>query len=336
MQFPSGVLADRFGPVVVIAAGGLVTAGAAALLTVPAGFGALVAGMALVGLGTGAHKTVAIRLTGAVYPARTGRALGALDTLGALGGVAAPAAVVAAAETAGWRTAFAGAATVGTALVAAFLARVPARLRDGVSQPDATTAAGEGAGLRGYVGAFRDRRLLAFVVVTLCFSFAYNGVVAFLPLYLTDGGLVAAQANLLYSVLFGLALVQTVTGELSDRGGQLPVVTALLALAAAALAALVAFRTAGVVVLGAAVVAFGVGSHGFRPVRGAYLVAALPDDAAGGALGFVRTLLMAAGAVAPAVVGAVADLAGFGPAFGLLAAAMAAGAAVAAALVATG
>ena len=74
--------------------------------------------------------------------------------------------------------------------------------------------------------------------------------------------------------------------------------------------------------LGTIVVVLGLGSHGFRPVRGAYLSAVIPESVAGGGLGVVRTLLMGAGAVAPAVVGVVSDRRGFTAAFTLLAASM--------------
>jgi len=44
--------------------------------------------------GTGAYKTVGVRLLSRTYPAQTGRVLGVFDTFGTFGGVAAPAAVV--------------------------------------------------------------------------------------------------------------------------------------------------------------------------------------------------------------------------------------------------
>lgn len=66
-----------------------------------------------------------------------------------------------------------------------------------------------------------------------------------------------------------------------------------------------------------------------------YLIEALPERLAGGGLGVVRTLLMGAGALAPATVGAIADASGFRPAFGLLAGALALAAVAAAGLWAT-
>jgi len=341
-QFPSGALADRFGAVRVVVGGAVVAAAGAVAVAVPAPFPLLVAAMGLVGLGTGAHKTVAVGLLSRIYPARTGRALGALDTLGAFGGVAAPAAVVAVVDggavaralpAAGWRPLFLVAGGVGLALAAATWARVPRRL-DG----DAAPERGETAPLRSYLGLFRARRLAAFVALTLLFSFAYNGTVAFLPLFLAEAvGLTATTANLLYSGLFLVSLVQLVTGDLGDRVGQLPVIAGTLTLGAGALVGLVGLAGAAppVAVAGGAVVALGVGAHGFRPVRGAYLLGELPESAAGGALGVVRTLLMGAGAVAPAVVGVVADATDFAVAFALLAAAMAGAAAVGVGLLAT-
>ena len=320
MQFPSGALADRLGDVRVITAGAVLAAAGALSLVVSLPFAALVGGMVLVGLGTGAHKTVAVGLLSRAYPARTGRALGVYDTLGAFGGIVAPAAVVALSTTYGWRTAFLLGGIAGIAVAAAFASRVPRRLPDSTAVRSDDGADGA-AGFRRYLALFADRRFTAFVAVTVLFSFAYNGVVAFLPLYLSEeAGLTSEFAGLLYSGLFAVSLVQPITGDLSDRIGRLPVIGATLALAAVGLGAVL--LASAPLALAAAVLVFGAGSHGFRPVRGSYLVSIIPGDATGGTLGIVRTLLMGVGAVAPAVVGFLSDRADFRVAFGLLVAAL--------------
>ncbi|TYL36668.1 MFS transporter [Natronococcus pandeyae] len=323
MQFPSGVLADRLGSVTVVTAGGVVAAAAALALIVDSSFLVLVAAMLAMGAGTGVHKTVAVRLLARVYPARTGRALGVLDTFGAFGGVVAPAAVVAAAALPflfgdGWRAIFLAAGLLGLGLVVTFRLRVPARTPSAADHGDAVTHSG--ASVRRYATLFRDWRFSAFALLTVLFSFTYNGVVAFAPLYLTqEAGLTQATAGILYSALFVASLVQLVTGDISDRIGRLPIVVATLALASGSLLAFVSLTgTGSPILLGGTLVAVGLGCHGFRPVRGAYLMSAIPDDVAGGGLGIVRTLLMAAGAVAPAVVGILSETAGFQPAFWLL------------------
>jgi len=237
-----------------------------------------------------------------------------------------------------WRGLFVVTGVIALALAGAFALRVPGRLpADADRGPERE---GSEPGASDYLALFEDRRLAAFVIVTIAFSFAYNGAVAFLPLYLSQAaGLSTATANLLYSALFAVTFVQLVSGDLSDRFGRFPVMVAALALAAAALVGVVALARgetgAGPIVLGALVVAFGLGSHGFRPVRGVYLIEALPERLAGGGLGVVRTLLMGAGALAPATVGAIADASGFRPAFGLLAGALALAAVAAAGLWAT-
>ncbi|APW98758.1 MFS transporter [Halobiforma lacisalsi AJ5] len=342
VQFPSGVLADRIGSITVIAVGAVVAAAAALSLVVASPFPVLIVAMLVMGAGTGAHKTVAVRLLSRAYPARTGRALGVLDTFGAFGGVVAPAAIVAAGGVAyafgeSWRVIFLLAGVAGLALAGAFLARVPDRV-PGEAAADGTGATGIDVDeVRRYAGLFRDRRLTTFVAVTLLFSFTYNGLVAFAPLYLTEtAGVSEATAGLLYSALFLASLVQLVTGELSDRIGRLPIVVGSLGLAAAALVAFVSLTgSAGPIALGGALVASGLGLHGFRPVRSAYLMSAIPDDVAGGGLGVVRTLLMGGGAVAPAIVGALSDVAGFRTSFRLLAASIALGALLALLLLVT-
>lgn len=318
MQFPSGALADRFGSVRVIATGSMVAALAALALVVDSPFAVLVGAMILMGAGTGAHKTVAIRLLSRLYPARTGRALGTMDTIGTFAGVVAPAVVVAvlagpALLGESWRTVFLVAGLAGIAGTVAFTLRV--------SDPDGTDRAGASSGgIREYVTLFRNPRLLAFVLVTVLFGFTYNGVVAFLPLYLTsEAGLTPATAGLLFGALFAASVVQVVSGTLSDRIGELPVIVATLVLATVALVALVLLTPTGrPLVLGVVVVVLGLGSHGFRPVRGAYWMSVLPESVAGGSLGIVRTLLMGSGALAPAAVGVLSESIGFVPAFWVL------------------
>ena len=349
MQFPSGAVADRIGPVRVIVAGAAVTGAGSLALVADSPFAALVAAMVVIGAGTGVHKTVSVRLLARVYPSRTGRMLGVHDTLGALSGIVAPAVVVVFLSAppvlavlldrlpgADWRALFLLTGLAAVSLAVAFGLRIPGRLP---ADTDAEGTDGPEPSARDYLRLFRKPRFSAFVLVTVGFSFAHNGLVAFLPLYLSqEAELATTTANLLYSVVFAVTFVQLVTGDLSDRLGRFPVMVATLGLAAVALVALVIIPDLGVGVIAFAVVAaaFGLGSHGFQPVRSAYLMEILPDWLAGGGLGVVRTLLMGAGAIAPAIVGTTADVAGFRPAFALLAGSMGLAALVAAGLWITG
>jgi len=376
MQFPSGALADRFGSVRIIAAGMAITAASGFLLAIEGPLPILLVGMLLVGIGTGAHKTVAIRLLSTVYPERTGRTLGIFDTIGALGGAVAPIVVVAILDVSGWRSFFLLGAVVGVGLLAAFARRVPRRLPaddtsnpdpdpdpDGTGDPEHPDESanedgnedgdgngnengdedrnedegrnGDGAQNTGwtsrYAVLFRDPTFVTFVTVTALVGFAHNGLAAFLPLYLVDvTGLTPTTANLLYSVFFFVSVVQVLTGDLGDRFGQRLVMLLTLVIATAGTGVLLV--ASGPAVAGLAVLAVGFGSHGFRPVRGAYLVKVVPDSMVGGSLGIVRTILTGAGFVSPAIVGLMSDTVGFVPAFALLAVAMGGGAGAAALL----
>lgn len=314
MQFPSGVLRDRIGPVMVMAAGAGLASVAAIGLIVEAGFVSLVLAMAMIGLGTGLHKTASIPMLARVYPTRTGRVMGVHETFGAGAGVIAPVAALFFLDRTGWRSFFLVAGVVGLMWAGLAMQRIPVRLRE---SPIERPSADRFPRVWGYASLFRDVRFSAFVLVTVLFSFTYNGVVAFLPLYLVDvTGMSVGLAGLLYSLLFGATVVQLVTGDLSDRAGRLQTIAACLAIGTVGLGALLVSTAPAVVVL--AVAALGAGSHGYRPVRDVYLTELVPPEALGGGIGLVRSVLMGAAAFAPAMVGYVADAASFRWAFGLL------------------
>ena len=322
MQFPSGAIADRVGATRVVVAGVLVAAGGALVAFAVRSFPALVVAAILIGLGTGAHKTVAITLLSRVYPGRTGRVLGSMDAIGQLGGVAGPAAVVAVLSVGlAWENLFLAVGVVGVGLGVTFrsrMARRPSldeptgeRREDGGVDDDAGTA----AGMRAYLAPFADPRFSTIVVVSVAFAVTWNGMTAFLPLYLeSEASLTAEGAGLVYSLLFLATFVQPVTGALADRLGRHGVMVATLGLATAALAVLTATPVPTVALV--AVPLVGIGSHGFRPVRDAYLVETIPDSVGGGTLGMVRTIMVGAGAMAPAAVGYLSETFGFGVAFG--------------------
>jgi MFS family permease len=318
MQFPSGALADRVGTVRVITGGAVVAALAALLLFVSTSFLGLAAAVVLVGVGTGAHKTVAITLLSSVYTQHPGRALGTMDTVGELGGVVAPAVVVAVLSAAvDWEYIFLATAVAALGIAAAFRLRVASQVAGTDAEAD-----GEDPASAAYATAFRKPPFLAFVAVAVLFSFTQNGITAFLPLYLTsEAGLTTEAAGLLYSVFFAVSVVQMGTGELADRFGRLRIVALTLTLAVVSLGALLV--AAGWVVLAGLVFVLGVGMHGTRPGRDAHLVSLIDDDVAGGTLGIVRTAMLLAGGGAPALVGYLSDTVGFVVAFGTLAAAIA-------------
>lgn len=327
-QFPSGALADRFGSIQVITIGAITAGGGALLLLFTPPFAALAFAMAVIGAGTGAHKTVSIRLLSNVYPTHLGRALGVFDTVGAMGGVVAPLLIAAILSFAigGWPALFGLTGVVFLLIAITFFSRIR-------GHPDLS---GDSRGtdqvlpLRSYGKTFRRPRVLAFTLLTILVAFAYNGLVSFLPLMLTtEGGVSPALASALYSILFVASIVQVVSGEAADRFGPLRTIIVCLGGATLGMVGLLVIvsihqgdltATTGLVGIGAIVLLIGLGSHGYRPARDVYVVSILPDSITGGTLGVIRTLLMGSAAISPAVIGFLGDEVGFYLAFTVIAA----------------
>lgn len=365
MQFPGGWLADRVHEVTVIVCGAIGFALAAVFAGLAPTFGLITLAAVGIGLGTGVHKTVAISYLSRVYPERTGLSLGILDTVGQFGGMLAPIAVgVVLASRFPVGTVFQVGAGVSLLLAAALYYRAhPKRAKghpaeqatgnDDVSEPaeasgddvdESVAGTGESAaddisgsttntddeaaiedeGSTSYLDIFTDRSLLMFLGVTMLFTFAWNGLSAFYPLFLADEkGLSSGMAAIAYSVLFAVSVSQTATGGASDTLGKLRIAIPLFGLIIASLLALLVAD--GVWVILGLTALLGVGFHGFRPVRDAYLMDLIPATIGGGTLGIVRTGMTAIGGAAPAIVGYVSDGFGYITAFGLLAAALTVG-----------
>lgn len=314
VQFPAGVIGDRLGtPSVILAGAGLFT-GAALLAAASPSFLVLVLAAILIGVGTGPHKTVAIPLLSRRYPNHPGRVLGAMDTVGQFGGMTAPIVVIGLTGLFIWQSVFVFGATVSAILTLLFYraVRQDSELKtNGPSLDQTPEKTNENITYR---SVFSDWRLSLFVVVAVCFTFAWNGVVSFLPLFFSvEKGLSTGAASLLYSLLFGMAIVQTATGELSDRAGKITVSIVLFIIMSLGISGLVIADSFFLIIVSTIVI--GLGFHGFRPVRDAYLMEIIPEGMGGGALGVIRTLMTGISALAPVIIGFISDIAGFVPAF---------------------
>jgi len=340
-QFPAGVLGDKMGRPLIIIVGSVVFAVAALITAGSQSFGMLLAGAAFFGLGSGAHKGLSMPLLAKKYPNQTGRVFGIVDTVGQLGGVLAPAAVVVLVAIFFWQAVFV-IGTVITVLAAVLLYRsvrrdddVQLRVKaqqieestgDSVmpgSQRTSNSDSTEGGlkqtsrSLQSYVAVLLRGSLLVFILAIMLQAFAWNALVSFFPLYLTsEKGLSSGMAGILYSLLFIASISQTATGELSDRIGQLSLAIILyLGMAVGTVALLLADSLLLFLCITALL---GVSFHGIRPVRDSYIMKIIPLQTGGGILGIIRTLMMGFGAIGPVVTGSIADRFGFSIAFGVV------------------
>lgn len=307
-QFPSGILSDRIGNLAVIAIGtGLLSLGTVGFSLAPT-FTLLAVAASIIGLGSGMHKTVAIDLLSEEYSSRRGFALGVMDTIGQLGGVAAPLVVIALLASAlSWNLLFIATAIVGIIFVVLISGGYVSR----AESPRPPTAPVESdSESMSYRRLFNDMRLSSFVVVASLIAFAWNALSSFLPLYLVEAkGLSPEAAGLVYSIFFIASFTQIVTGRLSDSVAFVTLLVRLVVLILAGIGLLIVGTQVGVVAVAVGII--GIGFHGLRPVRDSYLTVLLPDVLGGGGLGIIRTVMTTVGSAAPAVFGLVSDRMGF-------------------------
>lgn len=317
VQFPSGLLADRFRKdhVILFGAGSFGAASLGAFLA--PGIGLLFVGAVLIGVTTGVHKTVAIPFLSEMYGERKGLALGVMDTIGQFGGIIAPMFVVVILSSGfHWQSVFLVGALVSFGLAAAFYLRVSRSIRMEIPDPpdsgqETDADAGDTSGTEEtYATIFTDTKIVAFLGVAVIVTFAWNGLTSLLPLYFAQAKeLNVGTANLLYSLVFVASFSQAVTGWLSDTLGRVRMIMTLLGLVVLGIAMMLS--TGSVLGLGAAALVTGMGFHGFRPVRDSYLMELIPSSIDGGTLGIARTVMVTIGAFAPAILGFFSDVIGF-------------------------
>lgn len=331
-QFPSGYLSDLLNERIVIITGATTFAVASLLIFVSSPYWSLILAVVVMGVGTGAHKTVAINLVSRLYPNNRGLSLGVMDTVGQSGGVFAPMVVVfVLAYAIPWRLTFVLGFVLTLLLVIGFHKSVRRQEQQNdepdrrdidratdleVKSADETDENDASPGVA-YLKLFRHYHFSAFVVVSTIFTFTWTGFAAFYPLYLTRiGGLSGSVAGILYSLLFFLTVTQVVTGGLSDRFGSVRLILVLFGMIGCGLVALVVWPVFVPLVI--ITLVLGVGLHGFRPVREAYLMDLIPSSIGGGGLGLVRSIMTVTGAASPAIMGAISDAVGLTNSFILL------------------
>jgi len=320
-RIPVGWVLTRVRRERVVLATGVALSAAAALTATADSLYALQTGAFAVGLATGGYFVAAIPLLGALYPERTGRAVGIHGTASQVASVVAPALVLAVIARLGdWRVVF-WALAVGAAASTASLVVVVRR--SAVDGPVSAEEAEETD--RDFQSALSHWRIvLAGMSLVAVAGFAWQGVFNFYVSYLLSEGLTPANANLLLTVAFAAGVPAFwLGGRLADR---LPKVPYLLALNAAFLASLVALTYAGSLAAFAVVSAvIGYAAHALFPAVDTYMLSTLPapDRASAYAVFSGASLLFEANG--SGVVGALTDAGiGFDQVFRLFAVAVAA------------
>lgn len=310
-QFPSGVLADRYGerPIILLSVGG--TALTTFLIVVAPAFWVFGIGIILLGVFAGLHYSVATALLTRTFD-DIGTAIGLHSTGGPVAGLVAPVVVAWLAVRYGWRPAVSVAIAVAAAVFVLFLLNV---------RPTEPRRPNQPMRERIELGEIRDllaRPPIAFTLVLAVSSeFVWQATASFLPAFLIGHhGLSTTVAGSLFAFYFVVhGIVQIGVGRVSDRVGRDPTTAGCM------IAGIVGFS---MVVLGSST-ALIVGGVFFVGIGMSWIAAVLPrfvdylsDAEVGVGFGLVRTIYGMMGSVGSVSVGVFADVFDWGVAFGIL------------------
>ncbi len=301
VQFPGGLLADRFGERAIVLTSILSALGAVLLLVLAPAFSVFVLATVLLGLGTGLYGTSRVTILSDVYPDNRTTAVSFSQASGNVGNAVLPVIGGFVAAVFGWRIGFGYLVPAFVLVVGGIVLYLPKRT---------SAAPEESIGLeyvRNLARVVVDRTVVSAALMLFFLMFFYQGITGFLPSYLIEvKGLSQTAASTVYGVFFLTAIAfQFVSGIVADRFGERRAIVLFVLAGLPWLASLPFVQTRWVVIpialLGAAVL-------GSIPPAHTYTVELLPEAFQGSGYGLVRTVYIGLGASAPPVVGFVADI----------------------------
>jgi len=307
-QFPSGLLADRYGERTVILVAVWGTALTSALLALSSSYPVFLVGAVALGGVAGLHYSVATSLLTRTLP-NTGSAIG-IHTAGApVAGVLIPIAAGSVGAWLGWRWAIALGVVVAVPAAALFTT---------VVSPDEPVRPNQSVWARLRIRPVLEllgRPPIAFTVgLSALGAFVWQATASFLPAFLIEHhGYSEAMAGGLFSVYFGVqGLAQPALGTLSDRMGRYPAAAIAYGAGVVGYGGLVVGPDVWMV--GAAVVCAGVSMSWGAALLPKFMDHLGAEERSAG-FGLIRTVYMVLGASGSVVTGAAADVVGWTWAF---------------------
>ena len=288
------------------------------------GVAVLFVSVAVMGLSNNLWHPAAISYLGARFPANRGYAL-SIHAIGAnVGDALAPLAVGGLLTLWSWR-ASAGVSALFALLPIAliFLFLLPRERSNGattVSSASVTTLADYWRQLKTVIA---DRAIVALCLMAGIRTMAQNGLLVFLPLYLSHQlGLHPAAMGLVLAVMQASGIFAALlAGALSDRTGRRPIVVGGLACASIVIFFIPTLRDLAAPLIGAGIL--GLALFAVRPVVHSWLMDLAPPAMAGSSAAFMFALQGGFSIFVPLFGGMIADRFGFTPVFWLLGGAMA-------------
>jgi MFS family permease len=221
-QIPSGWLADRVGRRILMVIGVCGIGLAGILIGLSHTYVMLLVFLVLQGiLGGGYHPSATPVVSALVEPKKRGRALGFHEIGGGVSFFLAPIIAAGIASAWGWRVSFIGLAAPITIFGIIFYKLLGRQADRPQIRHEITGSTDEAAPPAGYL-----RRLVIFMIMSVCTSGFTASVTAFIPLYMVDHfGTSEETAALLMAVYYSAGLwVSPLGGYISDRLGRIPVI----------------------------------------------------------------------------------------------------------------
>ncbi len=308
-QFPSGLLADRYGERMLIGLALVGTAGATVVIAFAPTVWVFAVAVVALGVVAGFHYS-----PGTTLLARThedlGRAIGIHNAGATVAGLLAPVAVTWLWLMYDWRIAIASTAAIG--VPAAILLFTMVRSHP-PQHPETDPLDRIDLGV---ISALLQRPVIGLLlVVAISAEFAWQGVASFLPVFLIEyRDMTPATAATGFSVYFAAqGVAQIVVGSLADRLGPERATAGSLLIGSLGFGALLWGETLVLGIIG--LLGIGVGMS-FEAALLPRVMQALATDERGVGFGLVRTVYLVVGSAGSVAVGTTADLAGWGVAFG--------------------
>ncbi|MEY7848698.1 MFS transporter [Natrarchaeobius sp. A-rgal3] len=311
VQYPSGILATRYGErrIILLSIGG--TGIACLVIATAPHFAIFFGGTVLLGAITGLHFSVATAMITRSFD-RIGTPIAIHNAGGPIAGLCTPIAVSWIAVRYGWRPAIAATGFVAVVVFVLFAASVRS---NGPRSPDLSLA--KQFRLRPLF-AVLSRPPIAFTsVVAILAEFVWNALISFLPTFLiVYRGYSPTESGVLFALYFlTLGTLQIGVGSLSDRYGRNVATGTCMIAAIAGLAILLALPGIAAAVTGIVLLGFGMG-------WGASVFPQFMDHLSESeretGFGLVRTVYLVIASSGSLALGILADQFGWGVSFGAL------------------
>ncbi len=306
-QLPSGWLADRIGPRIMITVGICGVALAGFLVGLSQTYIMLIVLLALMGMvGGGYHPSATPLISTSVKPENRGRALGFHLIGGSISFSVAPLIAAAIAAIRGWRGSFIG-LSIPTMIYGIIFYVLLGRRAKMSKTPQTTTDSHDGASFSpSYL-----RRLVVFMILHTFTQAVTFSTVAFIPLFMVDHfGVSEKSAAAFIAIIFSAGLwASPLGGYLSDRLGNVPVTlaTCLITGPVIYLLTLVSFNL-GIYAL---LVLIGIVMYIRMPAAESYIISQVPESRRSTIYGIFYFAGMEAGGLLTPVMGFFIDRFGF-------------------------